>query len=202
MEGKLTDVDDAGEREYQSWLMQEKRAEEKAKREREIKRLGGIRAYSDFTKENYTNKAILEALSGYPKENYFLWGKAGTGKTHAAVAVLRNVPWATVRRMSEISREIRSSEVYQEKKIIEKYANEQMLLDDLGSEKMTEFLQNMLFEIMDCRWQNKQGGLIITANMSIDKLGSIIGDRTASRIAGLVGSKNAIEFGGSDWRVK
>lgn len=194
-------VDNEGERQYQRWLLEEKQAEEKARRMREIKRLGGVRAYQDFTKEKYTNKEILQALSNYPRENYYLWGPAGTGKTHAAVAILRDVPFATVSRMSEISREIRGSEVYEEKRIIERYATAQMLLDDLGSEKMTEFLQNMLFEIMDQRWQNKQGGLIITANMSIEKLGALIGDRTASRIAGLVGTKNAIEFGGKDWRI-
>ena len=60
----------------------------------------------------------------------------------------------------------------------------------------------MLFEIMDRRWQNKQGGLIITANMSIDKLGGIIGDRTASRIAGLVGTKNTLELSSNDYRLQ
>ena len=61
-----------------------------------------------------------------------------------------------------------------------------MLLDDLGSEKMTEYLQGILFEIIDRRWSNKVGGLIITANINIAGLSKIVGDRTASRIAGLV----------------
>lgn len=176
--------------------------EAKAKKEREIKRLGGVRAYEDFTAEKYTNKALLKALGNFPKESYYLWGKAGTGKTHAAVAVLRNTPDGIVKRMSEISREIRTSEAEEEEDIISSYSMGPMLLDDLGSEKATEFLQNMLFEIIDRRWQSKQGGLIITANMSIDKLGAIVGDRTASRIAGLVGAKNTIELGGKDWRIK
>lgn len=190
------------EREYQEFLAAERAEKEKERREREIKRLGGIRAYYDFTAKNYTNKAILNAIAGYPRENYYIWGKAGVGKTHAAVAILREVPFAWVTRMADISREIRASEVYDEKRIIEKYSTMQMLLDDLGSEKMTDFLQNILFEIMDRRWQNKLGGLIITANMSIDKLGAIVGDRTASRIAGLVGPKNTIEISGADWRLK
>lgn len=189
------------EREAKEFAERE-RLEAVAQKEREIKRLGGVRAYEDFTAEKYTNKAILNALAGFPNENYYLWGKAGTGKTHAAVATIRKDSEAIVKRMSEISREIRTSEAEDEQEIIERYSTVPMLLDDLGSEKATEFLQNMLFEIMDHRWQSKQGGLIITANMSIDKLGAIIGDRTASRIAGLVGSKNAIEFDGCDWRVK
>lgn len=190
------------EREFREWEEYEKRQEAKRRKQKEIDRLGGVRAYEDFTAEKYTNKQILQALSNYPQENYYLWGKAGTGKTHAAVAIIRNCPGAIVKRMSEISREIRTSEAEDEETIIDRYAYTPMLLDDLGSEKATEFLQNMLFEIMDRRWQSKQGGLIITANMSIDKLGTIIGDRTASRIAGLVGSKNTLEISGTDWRLK
>lgn len=180
----------------------EAQAKEKQAKE-EMQRLGGVRAYEDFTADKYTNKAVLAALSGFPKENYYLWGKAGSGKTHAAVAILREVPNAMVLRMGQISREIRAADKPEkEAALIEKYATIPMLLDDLGSEKATEFLQNVLFEIMDRRWQSKQGGLIITANMSIDKLGGILGDRTASRIAGLVGGKNTLELSGMDYRLK
>lgn len=170
---------------------------------KEAERLGGARAQEDFTADRYTNKAVLRALAGFPKENYYLWGKAGSGKTHAAVAVLREVPNAQVVRMGQISREIRAvRDPSEEEAIITRYATIPMLLDDLGSEKATEFLQNVLFEIMDRRWQAKTGGLIITANMSIDKLGAIIGDRTASRIAGLVGARNTLELSGTDYRVQ
>lgn len=168
----------------------------------ESKRLGGLRAYEDFTAEKYTNKAVLDALKDFPKENYYLWGKAGAGKTHAAVAILRLQKDGRVVRMGQVSREIRSCEnPEEENEIIEKYANGVFLFDDLGSEKATEFLQNMLFEIMDRRWQNKRCGLIITSNMSIEKLGEVVGDRTASRIAGLVGAKNTLELDGKDYRL-
>lgn len=173
-----------------------------ARKQAEIVRLGGIRAYEDFTAEKYSNKQVLRALSGYPKENYYLWGKAGIGKTHAAVAVLRQVPGARVVRMGQISREIRAAkDPDAEELLLTRYSTVPLLLDDLMSEKATEFLQNTLFEIMDRRWQDKRGGLIITANMSIDKLGALVGDRTASRIAGLVGGRNVLELSGADWRV-
>lgn len=192
------------ERQYRERMAPIWAAEEKARKDRmEAARLGGVRAFEDFTADKYTNKAVLKALGDYPKENYYLWGKAGSGKTHAAVAVLREVQNAVVVRMGQISREIRSADTPEsEETIISKYASVPMLLDDLGSEKATEFLQNVLFEIMDRRWQSKQGGLIITANMSIDKLGGIIGDRTASRIAGLVGANNTLELSGADYRLK
>lgn len=183
------------ERELLKIAMEERKA-------RDLRRLGGLRAYEDFTAEKYANKAILAAMANFQKENYYLWGPAGVGKTHAAVAVARKVPSAYVVRMADISRHLRGCETpAEEGGAIRAYADTFMVLDDLGAEKMTEFLQNLLFEILDRRWQNKQGGLIITANMSIDKLGSIIGDRTASRIVGLVGARNILEVRGKDWRL-
>lgn len=174
-----------------------------AQKERDLKRLGGVRAYEDFTKQKYANKAILAAMANFPKENYYLWGPAGVGKTHAAVAVARETPSAYVIRMADISRQLRACETPQEEgRAIKTYAEAVMVLDDLGSEKMTEFLQNLIFEIFDRRWQKKKGGMIITSNQSIAKLGSIIGDRSASRLAGLVGAKNVIEVKGRDWRLQ
>lgn len=189
----------AYEKKLEAYRREQEALEQK---KRVIADLGGLRAYEDFTAEKYSNKSVLKALAAFPQENYYLWGKAGVGKTHAAVAVLRTVPGAKVVRMGQISREVRSCETpFEEEEVISKYANRVFLLDDLGSEKSTEFLQNILFEMMDRRWQNKRGGLIITANMSIDKLGGIIGDRTASRIAGLVGPQNVLELSGKDYRL-
>ena len=167
----------------------------------DIKRLGGIRQYEDFTAENYSNKAALALMRNYPKESYFLWGAAGTGKTHAAVAIARNVQNAQLVRMAQISRLFRKDiSAEQEERVIAQFSQIPLILDDLGSEKMTDFLQGVLFEIIDRRWANKVGGLIITANMNIPSLSKIVGDRTASRIAGLVGA-NKIEFCGADHRT-
>lgn len=184
-------------------LAKQKELAQEQKKRAEIERLGGVRAFEDFTADRYTNKSVLRALENFPKENFYLWGPAGSGKTHACVAVLRNIAGARVVRMSQVSREIRAvKKPDEEELILTRYSTVPMLLDDLGSEKATEFLQNMLFEIMDRRWQAKRGGLLITANMSIDKLGAIIGDRTASRIAGLVGGKNVLELSGTDYRLQ
>ena len=66
--------------------------------------------------------------------------------------------------------------------------------------KMTEFLQSNFFEIIDRRVQYRVNGLIITSNLSLDQLVPIVGDRTVSRIMGLVGRKNMLEFSGKDYR--
>lgn len=188
----------------ESWKKQEeetKRQMAAQKRAEEIKRLGGILAYEDYTKERFENKKILDAMKGFPEENYFLWGPAGTGKTHAATAILRDVPKAQVMRMSRISRWLRRCEGPDDEiDVIKQLAELTMLIDDLGSEKMTEFLQSNFFEIIDRRVQYRVNGLIITSNLSLDQLVPIVGDRTVSRIMGLVGRKNMLEFSGKDYR--
>ena len=179
----------------------EARAAAIRRKEFEIKRLGGLLAYEDYTEENFNNKEILKLLENFPNENYFLFGPAGTGKTHAATVALRKVPNGEVFRMSRISRALRSCENPEDEiNMIKQLSQRTMLLDDLGSEKMTDFLQSNFFEIIDRRVQYKINGLIITSNLSLDQLAPVIGDRTASRIAWLVGQKNILQFSGKDYR--
>ena len=183
------------------WEVKLQKRKDKELREREIKRLGGILSFEEYTKARFDNKKILAALANFPKENYFLWGPAGTGKTHAATAILREVPNAQVMRMSSISRWLRRCEgPYDEIEVIKQLSEMTMLLDDLGSEKMTDFLQSNFYEIIDRRLQYRINGLIITSNLSLDQLAPIVGDRTVSRIMGLVGRKNILEFSGKDYR--
>ena len=178
---------------------QQRRAEQKKKYD--IARLGGLLSYEDYTKEKFENKAILSALRNFPEENYFLYGPAGTGKTHAAVAVLREIPNGQLMRMSRISRWLRRCQTPDEEiDSIKQISELTMVIDDLGSEKMTDFLQSNFFEIIDRRVQYKIRGLIITSNLSLDQLAPIIGDRTVSRIMWLVGKNNILEFSGKDYR--
>lgn len=177
--------------------------EQEAAKLADIERLGGIRQYEDFRTDNYTNTPILRSMGNYPQENYYLWGAAGTGKTHAAVATIRKVKNAKLLRPAQISRIFRNDiSAITEERYLREFATIPLLLDDLGTGKPTEFILGILFEIIDRRWSNKTGGLIVTANMNIPNLAKVIGDRTASRIAGLVGSKNVLELGGADRRLQ
>lgn len=176
--------------------------EAEARRLDDIKRLGGVRQYEDFKAENYTNTPVLDAMKNYPQENYYLWGIAGSGKTHAAVAVARKVPNVRVIRMAEISRLFRKDiSAEQEERYLEQLATIPLVLDDLGAEKMTEFLRGIFFEIIDRRWSNRTGGLIITANLNLPQLAGIVGDRTTSRLVGLIGA-NVINIKGADHRME
>lgn len=177
--------------------------EQEAAKDADIARLGGLKQYEDFTVEKYINLPILRAMANFPKENYYLWGATGTGKTHAAVAIMRKIKNARLVRLSDISRDCRKDiSASTEEKYIKEYSRIPLLLDDLGVGSPSEYETRILFEIIDKRWSNKTGGLIVTANMNIANLAKKIGDRTASRIAGLVGSKNVLELGGADRRIQ
>lgn len=190
-----------GELSYRSlYTKEEQQRQAERKRESDIKRLGGVLAYEDYTKEKFNNKSILDALRNFPEENYFLFGPAGTGKTHASVAVLREVPNGQVMTMPRISRILRRCETPDEEiAAIQQLSDLVMLLDDLGSEKMTDFLRSVFFEIIDRRVQYKKKGIIFTSNLSLDQLAPIIGDRIVSRIMWLV-KGNILEFSGKDYR--
>ena len=62
----------------------EKKKAIEMERDRNIQRLGGLKAYNQFTLEKYTNKAAVDKCADYPNINIFLCGPAGTGKTHRA----------------------------------------------------------------------------------------------------------------------
>lgn len=199
----LADSEDASfEEQLKAEQEREQKEREFANKQRDIERLGGLRSYSQFTAESYDNKKIISRLSQFPKQDYFVWGPTGSGKTHAAIAVARKDYYARLVRMADIAREIRSSEhALEEKAIIDKYAAMTMVLDDLGSEKVTEFVQNILYEIIDKRWRNMTTGLIVTSNYDLKQLTNLIGDRIVSRIIGLVGS-NVIHLTSPDGRRK
>ena len=73
-----------------------------------------------------------------------------------------------------------------------------MIIDDIGAEKLTEFVRQTFYYIINEReqWLKKT---IITSNYSLDELDEYIDGRISSRIAGMC---EIVELGGKDRRVK
>lgn len=160
-------------------------AKKEQERPGDIKRLGGLRAYDDFTLEKFDNPAAIEKCSGYPGENLFLWGASGTGKTHLATALARQYPGACVVKPQFIYRECRGIKGgADEQKAIDRFSDiPYLVIDDLGVDKKTDFSFSVLYEIIDARWMNKKTGLIITSNLSLGQLAErICDDRVVSRL--------------------
>jgi DNA replication protein DnaC len=83
--------------------------------------------------------------------------------------------------------------------LIEKYAGKKcLILDDLGVEKTTEWSLQTLYTIIDRRYREEKQTLI-TSNLTLDEIAEKVGDRIASRIAGMC---KVVEIKGRDRRLK
>lgn len=132
----------------------------------------------------------------------FIHGNTGSGKTHLAVAIMRH--------RVEIAKEILDSEsperaiftsvpelllevraTYQknseatESDIIQIYQDVPLLvLDDMGSEKGTQWTESTLYLIIDSRDKDNMW-TIITSNLSLAEIEQIHGSRIASRLSNM-----------------
>jgi DNA replication protein DnaC len=168
----------------------------------DIKRLGGLKAYEQFTLDKYTNKPAIELCEGFPDKNLFIWGSAGTGKTHLATAIMRGYGSGWIFKPQQIYRDCRGLKSgYDEQAAINKYVNIPFLvIDDLGVEKKTDFSFSTLYEIIEGRDMAFKNGMIITSNLNLNSLAERLGDdRITSRIIGMC---RIIELSGQDWRMK
>ncbi len=73
-----------------------------------------------------------------------------------------------------------------------------LVLDDLGVEKPSEFAVQSLYLVVDRRYSEMRR-TVITSNFSIGEIAERVGDRIASRIAGMC---KVIELQGEDRRVR
>ena len=153
----------------------------------------------------------------------FLFGPAGCGKTHRAVEILHahlgrvgRPVQSTWRRWHNAPRPPAGPRfvdwpLYLDARrksfggAVESDANPEWLvlenpaaviLDDIGSERPTDFAVDALNVVISCRY-NACAPTILTSNLPLDGIASAYGDRIASRIreAALVADQ-----GGADWR--
>ena len=72
-----------------------------------------------------------------------------------------------------------------------------LFLDDLGAENATDFVRDTLYLIINRRYEGKLP-VIITSNLDLGELSDSVGDRIASRIAGMC---DMVELEGGDRRL-
>lgn len=145
----------------------------------------------------YLNATVkrLENLT----DSLYLTGLRGTGKTHTAAAMVKEIMldktpdhgragirWiSAVDLLLEIRGSFRDGSERSEDGIIEDYGESRLLvLDDLGAEKTTEWSLQTLYTIIDRRYREERQ-TIITSNLSLDELADKLDDRIASRLSEL-----------------
>ena len=177
----------------------ERIARERREHPEPIMRLCGIKqrylscSFESFQGGGGITTECLEFL-GKPQD-IVLVGGPGNGKTHLAVAIIRelvkelkiNGPQDCIFiTVPDLLLEIRSTfgeESSSEKEIVEKYSSvPYLVLDDIGAEKSTEWSITTLYLIIGRR-TSEELPTIYTTNLSLEEIDTKLSSRIASRMA-------------------
>ena len=168
--------------------------------------------YGENTEERKKAELNLKAAKSYAQNfgkapaNLLLIGTTGTGKTHISTSIAKAVITRGFEVVYDSAQNIISdfeddkfrsgySASYEPKS--EKYLEcDLLILDDLGSEFVTQFTCAELFRIINNRLL-RGGKMIISTNLNRSMLKNTYNERIASRISG---SFSILEFLGDDIR--
>lgn len=159
---------------------------------------------------NKVPKAVKEKISANLKagKGVYLYGEVGSGKTYIVYALIKRAKElgvsTRIHNTTDLFRIIRDS---YGKKYESYYDNTLqmildfkgiLILDDIGVESATDWVQETLYGIVNKRYEEKQV-TIFTSNLKIGQLAEKVGDRIASRIVEMC---DVIQLEGTDKRLK
>ncbi len=123
-------------------------------------------------------------------ESLMLWGEPGNGKTHLAAAIVnelskkgyivvfQSVPELLRRIRSTFNSENKENETQIMRALLE---CDLLILDDIGAEKTTEWVEEKLFNIIDGRYR-KELPTLYTSNLEPKELKNQVGKRSYDRM--------------------
>lgn len=154
----------------------------------------GIEHYRwDTFDQNSQNQFAYDCFERFDhtKDNLYLFGAPGIGKTHLAGALLKDcasknlsVKWVNP---MYLAMELGGRFPSDQKPVIEELAAQDVvILDDLGLGEDLKMTMKIIYMVTDRRKADKRNGLVITSNLSLDQLAKHFkDDRITSRISGL-----------------
>jgi len=167
-------------------------------------------SFESFKSDTRTMKIISDLKdvdSSFTDSIFLTSDRSGTGKTHLAVSIMRNLMnqgFLSVRFISspylflEIKNSFNSEGTETEKSIMEKFCKIPFLIiDDIGVERVTEWALQVWYMIIDRRYSEMMP-TIYTSNLSVGDLAAKLDKRIASRIGG--GAVYTLD--GPDYRIK
>lgn len=166
-------------------------------------------AFVRFRTAEADHPAVLDwverfLLAGGKLDSLMLQGPVGCGKTHQAFGALRAiaasgiapVEWQAV-GASQLYRRLRPNNANDQDRVLSAYAGAPLLLlDDLGAEKNSTWVEGVNFQLVGDRYDNCLP-TIFTTNLDTDTLEAVLGQRTFSRI---VQTCTWVTFDGPDRR--
>jgi DNA replication protein DnaC len=157
------------------------------------------------TDAGHAKTTVIDWINDNTNPWLILVGPPGLGKTHlskAATASLiglnKPVMFATVRNILNKSREMISNKRSDEWiKYLESLENMQyLILDDLGQEYSTDWSKQVLFDIIDTRYESRRPTLI-TTNIPVKDWSNYLGNASADRLQDFNLSKHIVMRGSS-----
>lgn len=198
--------------------------EERQREERERERAQVVRRYfaeiprhfQDRTFDSYrvadTNKEAFDLAQSWPptegKQSLLFMGPPGTGKTHLAAAIAirqaeraRSVIFGTVPSiLGRIKDTFNKGESATEAEVKNAISNCSLLvLDDLGKEKPSEWVEETLYEIINNRY-TKRLPVIITTNVGLKSVEARYQWNGEAIVSRLFEMCTGVKVGGNDHR--
>ena len=159
--------------------------------------------YGSSPRQNYAEttdacKDFVKNINRKDGENLYLYGSAGLGKTYLCSAIAeratKNGHSVLYYSAFELFR-IAPSEMEELLSLLEEV--DLLILDDLGTEYVTEYSSALFFHIVNSRLNGKKK-TVISSNLNLNDLANSYSPRVASRIGG---AYTLLPFFGKDLRT-
>ena len=154
-------------------------------------------------------QSIQDWISSKDRRGLYMHGEVGTGKTHILYALAKlyraNGKDVDVKNFPNWLDDLRQS--YKKENDDVNLGNELnknciLMIDDIGSEKASEWTLEIMYRLINNRYENAMP-TIFAGNLDISQFSKKYGDRITSRIVEMVGGKcGIIKISGEDRRLK
>lgn len=141
-------------------------------------------------------------LFGSKRNSLIIYGGVGSGKTHLAAAIAnvmidRGIP-VLFGTFSEHLEHIREEYDHtgQKKYLSMMKSTPMLVLDDLGKERKTDWTQQILFDVINYRYEHLLP-TIVTSNLNFEEMGRYVGNAIFSRLYEMSGG---VKTAGADHR--